>query len=74
MPRRSFMKTVCGFTGAMLAVNQATGMRFFDVSEAEAVEQAAAHEEERAAEIPPQLRRRPAHAHLLAPGRLLWPA
>ena len=44
MPRRSFMKTVCGFTGAMLAVNQATGMRFFDVSEAEAVEQAAAHE------------------------------
>ena len=44
MPRRSFMKTVCGFTGALLAVNQATGMRFFDVSEAEAVEQAAAHE------------------------------
>ena len=44
MPRRSFMKTVCGFTGAMLAVNQATGMRFFDVSEAEAMEQAAAHE------------------------------
>ena len=28
MPRRSFMKTICGFTGAMLAVNQATGMPF----------------------------------------------
>ncbi|MDH3601243.1 MAG: hypothetical protein OEU26_16620, partial [Candidatus Tectomicrobia bacterium] len=34
--RRDLMKSICGFTGALLAVNQVTGMRFFDVEEAEA--------------------------------------
>jgi predicted TIM-barrel fold metal-dependent hydrolase len=41
LPRREFFKSALGFTGAMLAVNAATGMRFFDVSEAEAQELAA---------------------------------
>jgi len=42
--RRHFFKSACGFAGAMLAVNAATGMKFFNVSEAEAQE-VAAHEE-----------------------------
>ena len=42
--RRNFFKSACGFAGAMLAVNYATGMKFFNVSEAEAQE-VAAHEE-----------------------------
>jgi hypothetical protein len=36
MDRRSFVKTASGFAAALLAVNQITGMRFFDVQEAEA--------------------------------------
>ena len=44
LPRREFFKSALGFTGAMLAVNAATGMRFFDVSEAEAQELAALEE------------------------------
>ena len=44
LPRREFFKSALGFTGAMLAVNAATGMRFFDVSEAEAREYAALEE------------------------------
>ena len=34
--RREFFSSACGFAGAMLAVNAATGMKFFDVKEAEA--------------------------------------
>ena len=44
LPRREFFKSALGFTGAMLAVNAATGMRFFEVSEAEAREFAALEE------------------------------
>jgi hypothetical protein len=42
--RRHFFKSALGFTGAMLAVNQVTGMRFFDVKDAEAQEFAALEE------------------------------
>jgi hypothetical protein len=42
--RRHFLKSACGFAGAMLAVNKITGMRFFDVEEAEAYESPAAAE------------------------------
>jgi len=38
LPRRAFFKSALGFAGAMVAVNQVTGMRFFDVSTAEAQE------------------------------------
>jgi predicted TIM-barrel fold metal-dependent hydrolase len=44
LPRREFFKSALGFTGAMLAVNAATGMRFFEVSDAEAQELAALEE------------------------------
>src|SRR5437867_7690955 len=44
MSRRSFIGSASGFAAAMLAVNKVTGMKFFDVSEAEAVEPAAAKE------------------------------
>lgn len=44
LDRRDFFKSACGFAGAMVAVNAATGMKFFDVSQAEAQE-IAAHEE-----------------------------
>ncbi len=44
MSRRGFLGTASGFAAAMLAVNKVTGMKFFDVSEAEAVEPAAATE------------------------------
>lgn len=36
MSRRDFVRSTCGFTAAMLAVNKVTGMKFFDVEEAEA--------------------------------------
>ncbi len=36
MPRRDFLKTSLGFSAAMLGANHVTGMKFFDVSEAEA--------------------------------------
>ena len=42
--RRNFMKSACGFAGAMLAVNKVTGMRFFEVDEAEAYDGPAALE------------------------------
>ena len=44
LDRRTFFKSACGFAGAMLAVNAATGMKFFNVSEAEAQEVAAIEE------------------------------
>src|SRR6266702_2612374 len=44
MSRRNFLGTASGFAAAMLAVNQITGMKFFDVTEAEAYEPAAAKE------------------------------
>ena len=42
--RRDFFRSACGFAGAMLAVNAATGMKFFKVDEAEAREIAATSE------------------------------
>jgi predicted TIM-barrel fold metal-dependent hydrolase len=36
LSRRGFLKSACGFSAAMLAVNKVTGMKFFDVQEAEA--------------------------------------
>ena len=42
--RRDFFRSACGFAGAMLAVNAATGMKFFNVNEAEAREVAATAE------------------------------
>ena len=42
--RRHFFKSALGFAGAMLAVNQVTGMRLFDVKDAEAQEFAALEE------------------------------
>jgi uncharacterized protein len=44
MSRRNFLGTASGFAAAMLAVNKITGMQFFDVTEAEAYEPAAAKE------------------------------
>src|SRR5512144_340542 len=44
LSRRSFIGTASGFAAAMLAVNEITGMRFFEVSEAEAYDPAAAQE------------------------------
>jgi predicted TIM-barrel fold metal-dependent hydrolase len=42
--RRDFFRSACGFAGAMLAVNAATGMKFFNVDKAEAREVAATAE------------------------------
>ena len=42
--RRDFFRSACGFAGAMLAVNAATGMKFFDVKDVEAREIAATAE------------------------------
>jgi predicted TIM-barrel fold metal-dependent hydrolase len=44
MSRRNFIGTASGFAAAMLAVNKVTGMKFFDVSEAEAMDTKAAAE------------------------------
>ena len=44
LSRRNFIGTASGFAAAMLAVNQITGMKFFEVSEAEAYDLAAAQE------------------------------
>src|SRR5713101_7872701 len=44
MSRRNFLGTASGFAAAMLAVNEITGMKFFDVTAAEAYEPAAAKE------------------------------
>ncbi len=44
LPRREFFKSALGFAGAMLAVNEVTGMNFFNVSKAEAQELAALDE------------------------------
>src|SRR2546421_10000208 len=44
LSRRSFLGTASALPAAMLAVNKITGMRFFDVTEAEAYEPAAAKE------------------------------
>src|SRR5579859_7032404 len=42
--RRNFFGTAAGFAATMLAVNKVTGMQFFEVTEAEAADQAAAKE------------------------------
>src|SRR4051812_36011978 len=42
--RRGFFGTASGFAATMLAVNAITGMKFFEVTEAEAADQAAAKE------------------------------
>ena len=44
LPRREFFKSALAYTGAMLAINEVTGMKFFNVSEAEAKELAALDE------------------------------
>jgi len=44
MSRRNFLGTASGFAAAMLAVNEITGMKFFDVTPAEAMDPAAAKE------------------------------
>jgi len=44
LPRRTFLKTASGFAAALFAVNKVTGLRLFDVSEAAAVDEAAARE------------------------------
>jgi predicted TIM-barrel fold metal-dependent hydrolase len=44
LSRRNFLGTASGFAAAMLAVNEITGMKFFDVSPAEAMDPAAAKE------------------------------
>ena len=44
MSRRNFLATASALPAAMLAVNKVTGMRFFDVTAAEAYEPAAAKE------------------------------
>lgn len=45
MSRRNFLRSASAFSAAMLAVNQATGMRFFDVQEAEAADKDAVAEQ-----------------------------
>ena len=49
-PRRDFLRSAFGLSAAMLAVNQVTGMWFFEVSEAEAYDPAAEQELTRRAE------------------------
>src|SRR2546425_769875 len=44
LSRRNFLGTASGFAAAMLAVNEITGMKFFDVTKAEAADPAAATE------------------------------
>jgi uncharacterized protein len=44
LSRRNFLGTASGFGAVMLAVNHVTGLKFFEVSEAEAYEPAAAKE------------------------------
>ena len=44
MSRRNFLGSASGFAAAMLAVNNITGMKFFEVTEAEAMDPAAAKE------------------------------
>jgi predicted TIM-barrel fold metal-dependent hydrolase len=44
LPRRDFIRSAFGLSAAMLAVNNVTGMRFFEVSEAEAYDPAAKQE------------------------------
>jgi hypothetical protein len=44
LSRRNFLGTASGFAATLLAVNKVTGMRFFDVTEAEAYDAAAAKE------------------------------
>ena len=44
LSRRNFLGTASGFAAAMLAVNEITGMKFFQVAEAEAYDVAAAQE------------------------------
>lgn len=44
MSRRSMLKTAMGFAGVMLAVNEITGMKFFDVDQIEAQDLDAAYE------------------------------
>jgi uncharacterized protein len=44
LSRRNFLGTASGFAAAMLAVNEITGMKFFDVTKAEAADPAAAKE------------------------------
>ncbi len=44
LSRRGFLGTASGFAAVMLAVNKITGMRFFEVSEAEAYDPVAAKE------------------------------
>ena len=44
LSRRHFFQTASGLAACMLAVNEITGMRFFEVTEAAAAEQAAAKE------------------------------
>src|SRR2546430_12296737 len=44
MSRRNFLGSASGFAAAMLAVNNITGMKFFEVTEAEAMDPAATKE------------------------------
>ncbi len=44
MSRRAFLGSASALPAALLAVNKITGMKFFDVTEAEAYESAAAKE------------------------------
>ncbi len=44
LSRRHFIGTASGFAAAMVAVNKITGMRFFEVAEAAAIDPAAAKE------------------------------
>jgi predicted TIM-barrel fold metal-dependent hydrolase len=44
LSRRNFIGTASGFAATMLAVNEITGMKFFDVTKAEAADPAAAKE------------------------------
>ena len=44
MPRRDFLRSALGFSAAMVAANEITGMKFFEVSEAEAADVVARNE------------------------------
>ena len=78
MSRRNFLKSSVGFSAAMLAANEVTGMKFFEVGEAEAADGAARSESIQLARAssdfivdvhthvctrPGPLRRRPEHHH-----------
>ena len=70
MSRRNFLKSSLGFSAAMLAANEVTGMKFFEVGEAEAADVERQERSHSARAREQRLHRRRPHARLHAAGPL----